>query len=1056
MASIAVMTDPKCAGGTVLCRVADFVSCEFTTTIGGDRGNCILVLPADSAAVRFCAIFNVLRLTDDDGTVYEYRIVTLDDGATEEVVTVTAVDLSHDLGRIQLSQVVGGASRLTFAPGPLTPTQIIDTYVVPALVAAGITWVVRDTVTPTKAITLTWQRSTPLGVLAALESATKAEFWLERNGDTNYKIMLGRRTATGSPVAWVGRNVETLGRRIAVDERFFNRALPFGATLSGESEPTHLGQHGWNLSAVSGDNLTLTNPAGGTGAIGSDDQLNGLAAGVSLDAIGGPIGYSMPVGRAAIAYDDTRRRVWWISGSPSTAAQNIVCWHDLTDNTRGTVTISGAVVFHDLLYCAGRDEVLVACNDGAKVARINASTKAVAGSIATSANPSRLFDLTSQGKTQLGVGFNSGTTGVELYDLTALTLVTTFAGSTAADQWVCYDSSSTRYFVGGATRGTVDGYTAAYASVGAVTPFSGTGVTNGIPVSGTLYLLKAGQNIRPLTCSTMTLGTDTAIANVESVTYSFGGIFRPAVIDGRLYVLATTGNRGWILAINPATSYSVDAAARAPVGGNSGMFVYSTTDDCFVVLQSLADAPVAFLLYRNGSVAPSGRLRFTVQDTVAATQQVVKPSTTKGPILPGQLVEFRADTSDTYLAALTDPASVAVYGPVDGYPQFADLYKRNYKADPQHAIWASNLPAWLGIRTSNPMSTVSSVGSLKWDRAVAQASAASTTGLINGAQVLSAGVKTLNLRGLAAGRVVQVGTCVYFAFASGVYGWVMASATADGSGNASVTIYCAVGGTAPDGSSVTLFSPSQSQISASQAVALLPFGGGGGNIYPLRFVGGVHLPRISGATQAWIRLRLFVLGFNANATDVKVDFFGCGFTSPTTLTPGSRAGGGPLSPEMYELVLEQQVDLASIPAGRDDFLTFALQAVTTWTNSNFLSAYLTGVEVYVATSAACPTPLGATPGEELAPWIGSNELLFTQGRASPTVDYTVQFIEDGVAVSVGQTAVLRDPRLGIAATPRIVSVTRTLPRDKSEIRRPVVQLNNRPLSAMESLSAVGA
>jgi hypothetical protein len=155
------------------------------------------------------------------------------------------------------------------------------------------------------------------------------------------------------------------------------------------------------------------------------------------------------------------------------------------------------------------------------------------------------------------------------------------------------------------------------------------------------------------------------------------------------------------------------------------------------------------------------------------------------------------------------------------------------------------------------------------------------------------------------------------------------------------------------------------------------------------------------------------------------------------------------------VVLEQQLSLGSVNGGGDDFIRFAFTAPTGLTNTAANGMFLMSLELYIATAAACPSPFGTVPGDELAPWIAANDLLFNQSRSNPTINYAVQFLEDGVVAKVGQTVMLRDPARGIAALPRVMSVQRMIRRDANESARPIVQLSTRPLSAMEFLAKVG-
>jgi hypothetical protein len=1060
MATVLILSAPKCAGGTVLARIPDFASCTWSQVIGGDRGTCQLVLPADSTAVSKAAIFNVIRITDDDGSVYEYRITGLTDGPHLETVVVQAVDLSHDLGRVQLAPVVGGLPSFVGAPGALTATQVINNYVLPALVAAGITWVTIGTITPTALYTLTWNRSTPLAVMASLEAATKYEFWLSNNGDANYQINLGRRTTAGTPVAWVGRNVETLQRDIIVDEKFYTRATPYGALLSGETEATHIGQHGWKISTVAGNNLTLANPNGGTTPIGADSQLNNLVAGVSFDLVA-PYGSDAGGGQAAaVAYDPTRRTIAWIAYDPQVAGRSFF-WYCLADSTQGRVVIGSETSPRDVVYDSVNDQFLVACPVAQKLEKISASTKLSTGNVnMVGFDPSTLTSLVPYGKNYVAIGSAGGFVfGVKLLDLAPLTIAATLSTSTSANQRCLYDSGSTRYFCYSPIYTSIEYYSAAFASLGtAATGFTG-GVAQAGLSGGIFYAIEYNGNfkVRPLTCSTATFGTAVQPGAFDGATqkpsatagncWGNGGV--APVLGSYLYVVTEQagGTNAWayILALDTTASFAIAGGSSAP----GDVSCYDTTDDCWL---SCSRGDVSYLtgvMYRNGLVAPSGRLKFVVGSTAQATQVVTKPGGTKGPLYAGQVAEFRADTSDTYNLALKDPAAFATYGPVDGYPALMDTYKRNYKRDPQLAEWASGKPSWIGVRIPVLAATqFPSAGALQWVRTDAQPTAQTTTGAIDTNQTLVAGIVSLKIKGLAAGRVIQPGDYLYHATSPF---WVIARAVADGVGKATVSAVAVVSTTWNDGTAVTICSPAQSDCASANMLVLPMFWTSSTALFPPAISGGVHLPRITNATQAWLRLRFFSMQVNrAPASALSVTFSGA---KANTVITGSGATGGTVSaPFFQDLVLEQQYTLSG---STGDFLKFIQAPDGLMTTTAFTVLYVKAVEAYVATAASCPSPFGATPGDELAPWIAANDLLFNQSRSNPTINYAVQFLEDGVVAKVGQTVMLRDPARGIAAMPRVMSVQRTIRRDANELARPIVQLSTRPLSAMEFLAKVG-
>jgi hypothetical protein len=1047
MAKISIWPNVEFAGATKLFEVVDWIGVSWRETIGNDRGAATMTLPIDSDAIAYCAIYNVLRIVDEDGTVYEYRITKLSDKLESPIATVTCEPIINDLGRNPIAVTLGGMPSFNIAESLLTPAQYIQNFMLPWLTSLGITHFALGDVTPTGKYSIAAKRITPLALGGQLETLTKYE--LQARRDTiSQKFLLDLvrigESAT-SPEARVGVNVQAMDRDITADQRFYTRAFPFGAVVGSEIDESHIGQHGWKVSAVTGLVATLAHPqAGGDGPLGADDQLNGTYASVSFNMIFPRITTgTQPKG---YAYDPTRRTIWWSVFSYASAFDTL-CWYDLRDNTSGTVSISGSTSFGEICYDGGTDELLVACSDASKIERITLSTKASAGNYACAAGPTTLTNLVPLGGTHLAIGFATGTHGIELMVMSTHAHAAYLDTLAANSQHCLFSSATNAFYTFSSTSTAVHRYDNTFAHIAAITPFASNVAALGADTAnGVVYMVEAISNphARSYNEAGATLGTSTALGSLN------GGAITPVVLSGEMTIMPFIGgklyfhengtNRHALVVIDTAAAYAIAGYVHTP--GECAL--YDSTDDVFVMMSTLGGIAI---YYRNGNLLPSGRLRFAVADSAAGAQTVTAVGGTKGPIVAGQLMEFRDDAADTYRLHLDDPVNLALYGSVDGFPQFTDGYKRNYRDNPRFDLWVSNLPVFTGLVATG--ANASSIGQPRWVKADAQTVSRSTVAAIDGAQAKTADVvTTMNVKGLTPGRVIQCGDWVHSASAGGRHMSILDRAVADGSGKASVTCIVDTTATWADNEVITLWSPIQSDGLGDYMLVMPAHTFLGATFSRPSFTGGVHIPAIGGADRAWIRFRFLVQQFNADTAQLQVTFGGY---DDSVLNPDSLVAGTEAAPAFTAFELDQPVDLSVVPAGTDAFLTWQ-QNFEAFTGVIYLQA----IEVFVMTAdAPMPTPVGAVTGDELIPWVGANQLLFDKGRSSPSIVYRVAVLEDAAKYVLGVTTKLFDPQRNIiGATPRCMEVTRIARRESTEIAAPQIVLDNNPDSILAAIVAL--
>lgn len=280
--------EPECNSGVRVCELPNIVRGTFSEALTGDRGQARLWLPSNDRAVTggYVAIYNVIRIVDDDDTVYEYRVVGLSDEAGGEVVEVSASSLITDLGRVLVSLTAGGVTTFDFTQPAISVTEYLNTYVFPTMSAAGLGYFALGTVDASlPAIALSWSAQTPLSLLGMIAQELNCEIWVTRNGATNYLIHVGQRTDASRPRFEVGVNVEAMQRTIIADERFITKAWPQGLTAGSDTVPSSVESALWRVGTVSGADLPLTNPSGGSDPIIGDDQFNGKTAFLAYDPL---------------------------------------------------------------------------------------------------------------------------------------------------------------------------------------------------------------------------------------------------------------------------------------------------------------------------------------------------------------------------------------------------------------------------------------------------------------------------------------------------------------------------------------------------------------------------------------------------------------------------------------------------------------------------------------------------------------------------------------------------------------------------------------------------
>lgn len=284
-ARVEVWSDYQCASGSRLAMVPGVVDVITTRDVSGDD-SVQLIVPRNSPAEAELLARRVIRLVRSDGagteSYDEWRIVerTRASGADANTYTYQARSPRADLVRGDVAQLLStGEIAHVFSVTAMTPAQIIDTYVLPALAAAGLSYFARGTVDPTAPRDLSFEWFSPLSLLEALRDATATEMHVRRNGTTGYYIDLLDQLGAGATRP-VFRQTKNLLRTEVFEQtqELVTRCIPRGGKLPGFAEYHTLARVLLKVMAVtpSGGTLILDveDPAGSVQPIEFDDQFN--------------------------------------------------------------------------------------------------------------------------------------------------------------------------------------------------------------------------------------------------------------------------------------------------------------------------------------------------------------------------------------------------------------------------------------------------------------------------------------------------------------------------------------------------------------------------------------------------------------------------------------------------------------------------------------------------------------------------------------------------------------------------------------------------------------
>lgn len=269
----------QAAGGARQIVVPDVVGLTAVANVQG-TDKLTMTLPSNSPAAASIIAGAIIRVDQDDTPTFdEWKIVEGpdDDDVTGMRSCVAALFRAADLASCDIIRRIDsdGTHVPDFESVGLTPALHISTWILPACVRAGLSFVVAGTITPTGNYDMTYAWDSPLSALLRLAEITLMELDVRRVGTTQYAIDLIPSVGSSAPVADVrlGRNLVNLRRTRVADEQV-TRVFPRG--MQTDSVYATMADATWIVSAVAGTVVTLADPAGGAGPIQFTNQFVGM------------------------------------------------------------------------------------------------------------------------------------------------------------------------------------------------------------------------------------------------------------------------------------------------------------------------------------------------------------------------------------------------------------------------------------------------------------------------------------------------------------------------------------------------------------------------------------------------------------------------------------------------------------------------------------------------------------------------------------------------------------------------------------------------------------
>lgn len=261
------------AGAVRLGVVRQVLAATYSRKVGGERR---LSVRLPMGITKYASLIPArwLRLEFTDSTWHEWRILEIADGSDGSgTASITCGGYSAALAKCPLVSITDadGLTSYRFDGVALTVAQHLASYILPAAVLGGLTFVVAGTINPTGLFDVTYDGDNPWSALQKLAEASGTELELEQVGaEVRAHFYTEQGSGTTGGTLRVGDNASVARVRSSVEQQ--NRIVGLGA------DGITIGEAVWKITNIASLVLTLADPAGGAGPILCDDQLNGLYA----------------------------------------------------------------------------------------------------------------------------------------------------------------------------------------------------------------------------------------------------------------------------------------------------------------------------------------------------------------------------------------------------------------------------------------------------------------------------------------------------------------------------------------------------------------------------------------------------------------------------------------------------------------------------------------------------------------------------------------------------------------------------------------------------------
>lgn len=277
-AILSLWDDVECAGGSAQRGIPTPI--EGTMTRRLDQSHELQIrVPRQAAWLSDATVRDVIRVETVWGGIFEWRIASVEDSVGDDNAVTVKGDPIHvdmtDVGFIKFEQI-GGITEYNLGGVDEFVKVYIDTYVLPTLSDAGISWITRGTVDLNNQYSISWERWTPQRLMRRLQEETGLEYQLRRHGATDYKIDLVTEIGASLDTVLVSdqRNLRALIRE-RQREGLYTVIQPMGLKPASAEERAGIGFARWEVTGVSSNVLTLADRNGGAGPLIEDDQFVG-------------------------------------------------------------------------------------------------------------------------------------------------------------------------------------------------------------------------------------------------------------------------------------------------------------------------------------------------------------------------------------------------------------------------------------------------------------------------------------------------------------------------------------------------------------------------------------------------------------------------------------------------------------------------------------------------------------------------------------------------------------------------------------------------------------